>query len=80
MARIVGAAWYPVRNLIAAMTGLRRLNHRLNARAWNREARTLEALAAAIAEVGGLDAQAELVRARAANLRKRAGAAQAARL
>ena len=70
--KMIAAAWTPMQKWIAAKVGL----WRVNAWAWNREARQLEELAAMMAGVSGLADNADLLRAlgqlqeRAATLRR----------
>jgi hypothetical protein len=72
--KVAAAAWSAVSGQVAAKTGL----WRVNAWAWDREARQLEELAAMMAGVSGLADNADLLRAlgrlreRARNLRRRA--------
>jgi hypothetical protein len=65
--QIADAVWNPMTTWIGAKTGL----WRVNAWAWNREARQLEELAAEVAEADdSLADSAERLRARARNLRR----------
>jgi hypothetical protein len=66
--RLAAAVWTPMQRRIAAKTGL----WRVNAWAWNREARQLDELADAMTAVSGLAGSTEQLRTRAARLRQRA--------